>query len=571
MQAAVSDSFVPVDLDPSDFARIEPLGKALLERRVASVEELRQWVADLSRLFELIHEYGSRCYIAKACHTDDPQREKAYLHWVREIQPKIQPMFFELQKRYLRNPQRHDLYEAGFAIMELDWQAEVDIFRPQNIPLFTREQELNNEYDKTMAAMTVEFRGQTYTLQQMARFLEEPDRPTRQQAWQLVADRRMTDRVKIDALFEQLLDLRRQIAVNAGFQDYRQYIWKSRKRFDYSPDDCLAFGDAIESVCVPLVDELDEQRKSELGVELLRPWDSAVDAKSRPPLRPFAPEDIDGFVETTRRVFDRISPALARQFDTLRENGDLDLGSRKGKQPGGFQSSLEAVKRPFIFMNAAGLQRDVETLLHEGGHAFHYMAAREQWNLFVRHAPLEFCEVASMSMELLADDHLGLFYESRADALRAKRVHLEGIVRFMPWMATIDGFQHWLYTHPGHSAAQRTAAWRGMLDRFGGRVVDWSGLEAMRESMWHRQLHLFHVPFYYIEYGIAQLGALQVWLNYRRDPQSALEQLLEAFALGGTRPLPELFATAGIRFAFNEATLRPLIEAVGQELATLPA
>ena len=569
-QATVRESSVPPEFDPSDFSSIEPLIRELLERRLGSLEELRQWVRDLSALWEVIDEAGKRRYIAKACHTDDPELEKAYLHWVREIQPRLQPLFFELQRRYLRNPQRHDLYEAGFAMMELDWQADVDIFREQNIPLFTAEQELNNEYDKTMAAMTVEFRGQTYTLQQMARFLEETDRATREEAWRLTAERRSADRAAVEGIFEKLLDLRRQVAANTGFEDYRQYIWHARKRFDYRPEDCLAFGAAIEQLCVPLVEQLDVQRRSQLGLESLRPWDGAVDPRNRAPLRPFDAKDVDGFVDKTRRVFERISPPLAEQFQSMRESGDLDLDSRRGKQPGGFQSSLEAVKRPFIFMNAAGLQRDVETLLHEGGHAFHYMAARSEWNLFVRHAPLEFCEVASMSMELLAGDHLGLFYNSPQDAARAKRVHLEGIIRFMPWMATIDGFQHWLYTHPQHTASERTEAWLAMLGRFAGSVVDWSGLEDVRASMWQRQLHLFHVPFYYIEYGIAQLGALQVWLNYRRDPQAALEQLLEAFALGGTRPLPELFSTAGIRFAFDEATLRPLIDAVRGELAALP-
>jgi len=570
MSTVASQSIVPAGFDPSDFSQIEPLGRELLERRVASVEELRQWVADLSRLWEIIDEAGKRRYIAKACRTDDPALEQAYLFWVREIQPKLQPLFFELQKRYLRNPQRHDLYEAGFAMMELDWQADVDLFRQENIPLFTREQELNNEYDKTMAAMTVEFRGQTYTLQQMARFFEETDRSTREQAWRLTGERRLAARETIEQIFTQLLDLRVQIAANAGLDNYRDYVWKARKRFDYGPDDCLAFGQAIEKLCVPLVEQLDERRKDELKVDALRPWDTAVDPRGRPPLRPFDPDDVAGFVETTRRVFERISPSLAGQFETLRENGDLDLDSRKGKQPGGFQSSLEASKRPFIFMNAAGLQRDVDTLLHEGGHAFHYIASRDQWNLFVRHAPLEFCEVASMSMELLAGDHLGLYYADAAEAARARRVHLEGIIRFMPWMATIDGFQHWLYSHQGHTPVDRTAAWLDIFSRYSSGVIDWSGLEPFRASRWHAQLHLFHVPFYYIEYGIAQLGALQVWLNYRRDPKAALEQLLEAFALGGTRPLPELFSTAGIRFAFDDATLGPLIEAVREELARLP-
>ncbi len=557
-------------LDPSKFEQVQPLMEELLNRRIGSVPELRQWVLDLAALFEIIDEYGSRVNITNACHTEDAEKERAFLHWIQQIEPKLKPPFFELQKRYLRNPQRHDLYEAGFAMQELDWQADVDLYRPENIPLQTRENELSKEYGKITGAMTVEFRGQTYTLQQLARFLEEPARATREEAWRSSTDRRLRDREKLDELFEQLLDVRESLARNAGHEDYRSYLWLARKRFDYRPQDCLSFGQAIEKVCVPLVAELDGQRRDSLKVDTLRPWDAAVDPKNRPPLKPFVPDDITGFVEKTRRVFERISPKLADQFDSLRSHGNLDLDSRRGKRPGGFQSSLEASKQPFIFMNAAGLQRDVETLIHEGGHAFHALESFAEPNLFVRHAPLEFCEVASMSMELLADDHLGVFYNEPADAARAMRVHLEGIIRFMPWMATIDGYQHWLYTHPGHSRAERTAEWLKLLDRFGGTVTDWSGLEPARQSLWQRQIHLFSYPFYYIEYGIAQLGALQVWLNYRQDSRRALERLLEAFALGGTRPLPDLFRTAGIRFAFDEQTLRPLIEAIREELARLP-
>ena len=268
------------------------------------------------------------------------------------------------------------------------------------------------------------------------------------------------------------------------------------------------------------MDELDRQRTADLRLAKLRPWDLSVDPQNRAPLRPFPDTDIDGFVSKTRTIFNRLSSDLADDFDLLRKRSNLDLGSRKGKQPGGYQSTLNESREPFIFMNAAGVQRDVETLLHEGGHAFHALAARDEPVMFLRHAPMEFCEVASMSMELLGSDHLDVFY-SDVDAARARRVHLEGIIKIFPWIATIDSFQHWIYTHPNHSRDDRTGEWLRLMNRFGSKL-DWSGHEDARAAYWHRQLHLFHVPFYYVEYGIAKLGALQLWMKSRQDPQQAL-------------------------------------------------
>ena len=416
--------------------------------------------------------------------------------------------------------------------------------------------------------MTVTLDGREYTLQQAGRFLEEPDRALRQRAWEAIASRRLTERQKLDDIFDKQLDLRGRIAANAGLPNFRAWAWKQNKRFDYAPTDALKFADAIEAACMPLIHELDRQRKAALGLPELRPWDLEVDPQNRPPLRPFTDDAVPAFVEKVKTIFHRLSSELADEFDTLRQQNNLDLASRKGKQPGGYQCSLEEVGQPFIFMNAAGTQRDVETLLHEGGHAFHCLASRAEPLLFLRAIPMEFCEVASMSMELLGSEHLDVFYPPH-DAARAKRTLLEGIIRFLPWMATIDSFQHWLYTHPGHTREMRTGQWLKLCNRF-GRSVDWSGHEAVRESLWQRQLHLFHHPFYYIEYGIAQLGALQLWTRSKQDLRKALDGYRTALRLAGTRPLPELFTAANLRFDFSEQTLRPLMAAIREELSRLP-
>ncbi|HEV7299168.1 MAG TPA: M3 family oligoendopeptidase [Tepidisphaeraceae bacterium] len=571
MVAAVAPvrTFVPNNVDPSDFAQLEPLYQKLLARDLLTAAEAERWLAEFSELTAVIDEYGSRRYIDKSCHTDNADYEKRYMQFVEEVEPKIKPLYFKLQKKFLESVGAKQLQGERYAILTRKWKADVELFRDENVPLETDVTKTVNEYDKISGAMMVQFRGKDYTMQQLARFTEEPDRAVREEAWRVSADRRMRDREAIESIFDRLLPLRAKIAQNAGMTDYRAYVWKAYKRFDYTPQDCLTFADAIAEACVPVVAKLDEQRKRDLKLETLRPWDLAVDPQNRPPLRPFAEDQVSMMVDKAKTIFERLSPELANDFESLRRNNNLDLQSRKGKQPGGYQISLEESKQPFIFMNAAGLQRDVETLLHEGGHAFHHLAATGEPLVFLRSAPMEFCEVASMSMELLGSEHFDVFYDEAANAARARRTMIEGIIRFFPWMATIDSFQHWIYTNPGHTPAERTAYWISLLNRFGSKV-DWTGLESVREAMWQRQLHLFHAPFYYIEYGIAQLGALQLWMKSKEDPRRALANYRAALALGGTRPLPDLFKAAGISFDFSARTLGPLIKALSNELDELP-
>ena len=573
MTTTAEHRFVPAEFDPSDFANIEPLIAQLAACEPASADELHAWMLDLSELLAVVYEHGSRCNIDSSCHTEDEDIEKRYMHWLREISPKLQPSMFELQKKYLANPHHTELAErdGGYAVMNREWTADVELFREENVAVGTKCSELSKDYGKVQGAMTIDFEGETQTMQQVAKYLEETDRDLRERAWRAMSERRLRDTETCDTIFDELMTLRQSLAENAGHANYRDYKWVERYRFDYGPDDCHAFADAIEKVCMPVVRELEAERMAELGVDALRPWDGSVDPKGRPPLRPFDPDDIDGFVDTTCKAFNEVSPDFGEQLRSLQTHGDLDLASRRGKRPGGFQASLEASKRPFIFMNAAGTQRDVETLLHEGGHAFHYLASRDIPNLFVRHAPIEFCEVASMSMELLTVDALGLYFDEEAFAARAKRHQLEGVIKGLTWIATIDQFQHWLYTNVGHTRAERTAAWLEIYGRFTGDATDWTGLEDVRASLWQRQVHLYSYPFYYIEYGIAQLGALGVWRNYRADKDQSLADLRKAFTLGGTRPLPEIFETAGVPFRFDADTVAPLIEMLREDLVALPA
>jgi oligoendopeptidase F len=459
------------------------------------------------------------------------------------------------------------LSQERYQVFDRDTKLHVELFRLENVPLETEEAKLSQQYQKLSGSLTVQFRGEEKTLVQMGRYLEEVDRPTRQESWELVAERRVREAEKFDDIFDRLVELRQQIAKNAGFKNYRDYAFRKLGRFDYTPEDCELFHQAVEMEVMPIVRELQAERQTRLGLETLRPWDLTVDPLSRAPLRPF--EGVEQMVGRTLQVFQRLDSELAAGFQQMQNLNLLDLGNRKGKAPGGYQSTLPEARVPFIFMNAIGIQRDVETILHESGHAFHALATRDEDLYAYRGAPIEFCEVASMSMELLGNDFLEEFYRT-PEASRARRTHLEGIMSILPWIATVDAFQHWVYTHPSHTRTEREAAWLDLMKRFGGDV-DWRGYEAIRGRLWQRQLHIFIHAFYYIEYGIAQLGALQVWANSRRDKVQALQRYKSALKLGGSRPLPELFAAAGCRFEFSRSTMAPLVRLVREELAALNA
>jgi oligoendopeptidase F len=441
----------------------------------------------------------------------------------------------------------------------------VELFRPENVALETEDAKLCLQYQKLIGAQTVNFRGEEKTLVQMGRYLEEPDRALRQEAWELVAKRRLQDADKCEEIFEELIELRTEIAKNAGFENYRDHAHRQKCRFDYTPADCMKFHDAIENEIMPAVREIQTKRKRQLKLEKLRPWDLAVDPHNRAPLKPFA--EVSEMVSRTQKIFNHLDTELAAGFQQMQDLKLLDLDNHKGKAPGGYQQNLSEARVPFIFMNAVGVQRDVETILHEAGHAFHAQAARHEDLYAYRNAPIEFCEVASMAMELLGNEFLEEFYAT-PEANRARKTHLEGTIGFFPWMAVVDAFQHWIYTHRGHTRAERKAAYLKLMDRFGGDV-DWSGFEMARANLWHRQLHIFLHPFYYVEYGIAQLGALQVWANSKRDKARALDDYKKSLALGGSRPLPELFQAAGCTFEFSAKTIRPLARMMREELEKL--
>ena len=559
-------SFVPKDLDGSSWESIEPFMNDLRDRKLSCSNCLETFIADRSSLSEVISEARARLYIDMTCHTDDEDIQKSWMQFVENVQPKLSEYSDILNRRLVEHQALDELPER-FGILVKGIKTDIAIFREENIPLSTQATKLVTEYNEICGAQMVEFDGEQKTFAQMAIYFENTDRKIREDAWKSVSERRFEDNERVSEIYDELIQIRHKMATNAGFEGFQQYMFASMHRFDYSIEDCLEFHESIETVCQPLRHRTDGERMRDLGIDSLRPWDMGVDVKGRPPLQPF--NDVQEMVDGCSRIFHNMSEELGNYFDQLDANDCLDLDSRKGKAPGGYQYYLQKSRLPFIFMNAAGTQRNIETMIHEAGHAFHSFYSGHLDLIHERDSPIEFAEVASMSMELLTHPHWEEFYDNK-DADRARRKHLEDIISFMPWMATIDAFQHWVYANPNHSREERAEKWLELGERFGPKV-DMTGFEDIHKVSWQRQGHLFGVPFYYVEYGIAQLGALQMWKYHRRDTQDALDRYKAGLSLGYTRGLTELFQASGLELSFSESYVGDLIGEIDEALAELPA
>ena len=562
--------FVPADLDATDWAALEPLTAALLRREVNDRASLDRWLEDRSEFDAACSEAEADLYIAMTCSTDDAASASAYTRFVETIPPRLRPVEQALDLRQCGLIDRFGAAGPGerLHVLHRDTRAGVEIFRDANVPLFTELTLLGQRFEQISGAQTVRFDGEERTLAQMSRYLESPDRAVRESAWRASAERRLADRETLDALYDDALRVRDAVAKNAGFPSFREYAFAEKRRFDYGPRECEAFHDSCERLAAPAARREDERRARTMRLPALRPWDLGVDPRGRPPLTPF--DGAAELVKKTGRVFARLDPELGAMFASLNTGGWLDLESRKGKAPGGYQYMRDRSRRPFIFMNAAGLHGDVRTMVHEAGHAFHSLLCVDEPLVRYRHSPIEFAEVASMAMELLTMPHWDEYYDDGEDLARARREQVEGALALLPWVATVDAFQHWAHRSVGHTHSERRTYWLGLGERF-GRRVDWDGLSDARAASWQRQPHLFTAPFYYIEYGIAQLGALQLWsISKERGEREAVERYKAALRLGGSRPLPDLFAAAGLSFDFGPATVARLVETLERELDRAP-
>jgi len=559
--------FVPDSVRGGDWPIIEQLGTALLERPCATPSDLERWLEDMGELTACVVEEEAWREIAFKLRTDDPEASRAHLEWIREIQPRWEKLEHRLMEAYLANPHRTAL-PPRYRVWDRNAQSRHDLFREENLSLQVTEAEHSQAYEKLRGAMTITYGGQEYTLQQADRFLESADRGVRQTVWALAMERQLAERRALDALFDELLAVRAQIARNAGLPSYREYAWRARHRFDYGVEECVRFHHAVETHFVPLGSRIARERARAMGLARLQPWDAGVDPLGRAPLAGLEQSEI--VLDRCEAVLRAVAPVFGDWVRYLRDEGLVDIERRKGKAPGATHVPLSAQRRSFIFSNISPAF-EVQSLVHEFGHAAHYLLARSDPLMAYRRATSEFAEVASMTMELFAAPHLGLVYDRPSDARRAYRQLLDTIVITMTWVAAVDAFQHWVYEHPNHTVGDREAAWVSIYGRFHPGWVDWSGHEAVRASRWQLQRHIYQFPFYFIDYGIAQTAALQLWRRAAEgDVAGAVASYRAALSLGGSRPLPELFEAAGLRFAFDAEAMAPLVAALSRALDELP-
>ena len=559
--------FLPSNFELTQWESLEPYFKALVDREITDKTSLEKWMQDLSELEAFISEDACWRQIKMTCDTTDASLEAAFTFFCMEIQPKIQPYADALNKKLIQCSFTSSLDQNEYFTYLRSVKKSIDLFREQNIPLQAELSVLQQQYGTIAGRMTITVDDKEYTLQQAAQFLESEDRSKREEVYIKIQERRLQDKQAMHDLFTSLIQKRHQVALNAGFQNYRDYKFVELGRFDYNKEDCYQFHEAIKLHVLPIIDKIYARKKNKLGLTTLKPWDTEAEPTGTKPLRPFT--DGKDLYNKSVTCFEQIDPFFAdclKKMDALKH---FDLESRQGKAPGGYNCPLAESGAPFIFMNAAGQMGDVTTMVHEVGHAIHSFLAHPLPLSGFKEYPMEIAEVASMSMELFTMNHWQAFFDNDEDLKRAQEHQLERTITIFPWIAIIDKFQHWVYENPNHSIDERTQAWTTIAKEFSTNSIDYTGLDMYREIAWQRQLHLFEVPFYYIEYGIAQLGAIGMWMQYQKNPTLALENYMNALSLGGTKTLPELYQTAGISFDFSSSYVKTLMDFTRDELEKL--
>lgn len=559
-------TYIPQELNIT-WENLAPLFTELQNRKIKSTIELEQWLKDRSELEAALEEDFAWRYIKMSCDTANDELVKNFQYFATEIEPKISPLSNELNKKFVESPFMDDLDKEKYFVYSRAIKKALELYRDENIELFTELQVKQQKYQSITGAMSVELNGKEYTLEQASIFIKDLNREVREHTWKTIQQRRLVDKDDLNILFDELIRLRNQVALNAGFENYRDYMFQALGRFDYTPQDCYDFANAIEKEIVPILKEQAEKRREALGLETLKPWDLEVSVSGKPALKPFS--NGEELIDKSIACFNAIDKKLGSKLATMKANNLFDVESRKGKAPGGYNYPLAETGAPFIFMNSANSLRDLTTMVHEGGHAIHtFLTANLELNDF-KHCPSEVAELASMSMELISMDKWDVYFDNEEDLKRAKKEQLADVLKTLPWVAVIDQFQHWIYTNPNHTAADREETFKQIYSRFGAGFADWTDLEQQFGNVWQKQLHLFEVPFYYIEYAIAQLGAIAVWKNYKENPEKALAQYLEALSLGYTKPINEIYETAGIKFDFSAEYVEELAGFVKSELEKL--
>lgn len=556
--------FFSDEFKASDKTNLENEFKNLLNEDLKTVEDLKKFLEKFTELSDIIGEEYAWKYINMTRFADQPEYQNEFNNFYSNIMTLTMQYEFLLKKKFYDSPLRKELPKEEYEHLNNIISNSIEIFREENIPLFVKESELSNKYGEIISKMTINFKGAEKTFSQMNVFLKDPDRNIREEAWKLKYEKLKEHSDELDELFDKLREIREQEAKNAGFSNYRDYKHIEKGRFSYSVGDVLKFHEAVEKVIVPFAKERSEKRKKKLNLDYLRPWDTAVETDGKT-LKPF--DSIDEFVDKAIKILTDVKTSFGETMLRMKQSGFLDLENRKGKSPGGYNFGLPERGASFIFMNAIGINSDARTILHEAGHAMHTTASNPIKIYYYKDYPMEVAELASMAMEFLTIDKFNYFYPDENDFKKAKREQIEGALTFFPWCITVDAFQHWIYTTE-HNSKERRVYFKSLMERFNSGV-DWSGLEDVEEILWMQQLHIFEVPFYYIEYGIAQLGALAVYKNYKENPKEAVEKYENFLKLGYTKPIPELYKAAGIEFNFSEDYIKGLVDFAKKELEPL--
>jgi len=557
-------NYIPNDFVITTWEPLKTYFEELTHREIPSKSELEKWLLDISEIQAVVSEDACWRQIKMTCDTENKSLEEAFTFFCMEIEPHIKPYADALNKKLMASPFLHELDKDVYYTYLRSVEKDIKLFNEKNISISAELNVLAQHYGTITGKMSIEINGQEYTLQQAAKFLMQSDRALREEVYHKVANRRMQDEVELDKLFDELVSKRNEIALNAGFKNYRDYKFEELGRFDYTVEDCNHFHSSIKKYILPIVEELYEHKRKHLGLDELRPWDLDAEPEGVQPLEPF--KSGDELLEKSIQAFSNLRPYFGDCLRKMNELNQFDLESRKGKAPGGYNCPLAETGAPFIFMNAAGTADDVVTMMHEGGHALHSFLSHDLNLSAFKEYPMEMAELASMSMELFSMDQWAIFYSDATELKRAKMEELERALSIFPWIATIDKFQHWLYTHPTHTQEERKSAWIEIHTEFSPKNINWQGLEHNRSILWQKQLHLFEVPFYYIEYGIAQLGALAMWREYKKDKEKTLDNYMKALSKGYTITLKELYKTAGIVFDFSESNVKELSEFVEEEM-----
>lgn len=557
-------TFLPDHFTVDKWENVEQYFIDLEHRSIDTKAEFEKWISDQSELEAVISEDLAWRYIKMTIDTKDKELADGYAFFVKEIQPHLEPYSFRLNKKLSTSPFKSEFKDEAYKIYFRGIDTAIKLFREENIPLNMELAEKSQIHGAVSGAQSIEHDGEKITMQKASSLLKENDETLRKTIFDKMAARRAEDTEQLDELFTELIQLRHKVATNAGYDNFRDYMFDELGRFDYTKEDCFDFHQSVKDEIVPLVKQFSQKKAELMGKEKLKPWDSQVDPLGREPLKPF--KDGKELLEKTIVIFDKIDSYFGDCLRTMEAMGYLDLDSKDGKSPGGYNYPLYEIGVPFIFMNSVGSQRDLITMIHEGGHAIQSFLTRDLELTSFKSFPSEVAELASMSMELLTMDYWDEFYDNQEDLKRAKIEQLETVLEVLPWVATIDEFQHWIYENPMHSKEERKTKWISLLDEYGTGTTDWTGYEDVRAYSWQRQLHLFEVPFYYIEYGMAQLGALAIWKNSKEDFEKTIADYKKAMALGYTKSIPGVYEEANITFDFSKKNIKELAEFVESEL-----